>query len=105
MMREGKIVPVEITMALLEKEMRDIGWSKFYLIDGFPRDLENLEGFLDHLGERVDIRCAIWFDIDENISFHRVILRSEASDRVDDNPSSLDKRFSNFNLDGKTTRV
>lgn len=34
--REGKIVPVEVTVRLLEKAMNKSGASKF-LIDGFPR--------------------------------------------------------------------
>jgi UMP-CMP kinase len=43
---EGKIVPVEITCQLLKKGMEKNGWDKkYFLIDGFPRNLDNEEGW------------------------------------------------------------
>ena len=38
-MVEGKIVPCEVTVKLLEAEMRRVGWEDGkFLIDGFPRN-------------------------------------------------------------------
>lgn len=45
MMQEGKIVPSEVTVNLLKKAMEESGKDKF-LIDGFPRNLENRDTFL-----------------------------------------------------------
>ena len=39
---EGKIVPAAITVRLLRNAMEASGKQKF-LVDGFPRNLENLE--------------------------------------------------------------
>ena len=40
--KEGKIVPVEITVNLIKKAMEKQGWAKKkFLIDGFPRNQEN----------------------------------------------------------------
>lgn len=40
---EGKIVPSEITVFLLENAMKKIGFEGGrFLIDGFPRNIENL---------------------------------------------------------------
>ncbi|XP_039070912.1 UMP-CMP kinase 3-like isoform X3 [Hibiscus syriacus] len=44
MMNEGKIVPSEVTIKLLEKAMLESGNDKF-LIDGFPRNEENRAAF------------------------------------------------------------
>uniref|UniRef100_A0A165A3P8 adenylate kinase n=1 Tax=Daucus carota subsp. sativus TaxID=79200 RepID=A0A165A3P8_DAUCS len=44
MIKEGKIVPSEVTIKLLEKAMLDNGNDKF-LIDGFPRNEENRAAF------------------------------------------------------------
>ncbi|KAF4395269.1 hypothetical protein F8388_001656 [Cannabis sativa] len=44
MIREGKIVPSEVTIKLLQKAMQDSGNDKF-LIDGFPRNEENRAAF------------------------------------------------------------
>lgn len=44
MMNEGKIVPSEVTVKLLQKAMLESGNNKF-LIDGFPRNEENRVAF------------------------------------------------------------
>jgi len=42
-LREGKIVPVEISLNLLKNEIYSLAASR-YLIDGFPRNWDNLNG-------------------------------------------------------------
>ena len=49
---EGKIVPVEVTVNLIKKAMAQSGGSKF-LIDGFPRNQNNLEGWFTTMGDAV----------------------------------------------------
>ena len=44
MIKEGKIVPSEVTVKLLQNAMRGSGNDKF-LIDGFPRNEENRAAF------------------------------------------------------------
>lgn len=44
MIKEGKIVPSEITIKLLYRAMSESGNDKF-LIDGFPRNEENRAAF------------------------------------------------------------
>lgn len=44
MIKEGKIVPSEVTIKLLQKAMEESGNDKF-LIDGFPRNEENRAAF------------------------------------------------------------
>lgn len=42
--KEGKIVPSEVTVSLIQKEMESSD-SKKFLIDGFPRSEENRAAF------------------------------------------------------------
>lgn len=44
MIKEGKIVPSEVTIKLLQRAMQESGNDKF-LIDGFPRNEENRAAF------------------------------------------------------------
>jgi UMP-CMP kinase len=44
MIKEGKIVPSEVTIKLLQNAMLSSGNDKF-LIDGFPRNEENRANF------------------------------------------------------------
>ena len=42
--KEGKIVPGEVTVGLIKKVIEKNGWNQNkYLIDGFPRNKENLD--------------------------------------------------------------
>eukprot|EP00922_Rhytidocystis_sp_ex-Travisia-forbesii_P019239 GHVS01028512.1.p1 GENE.GHVS01028512.1~~GHVS01028512.1.p1 ORF type:complete len:246 (+),score=39.68 GHVS01028512.1:204-941(+) len=44
--KEGSIVPVEVTVELLINKMKASGWEKSkFLIDGFPRNQNNLDGW------------------------------------------------------------
>lgn len=44
MIKEGKIVPSEVTIKLLQRAIQENGNDKF-LIDGFPRNEENRAAF------------------------------------------------------------
>ena len=48
----GTIVPVEITCSLLERAMTQSEKNNF-LIDGFPRNQDNLQGWTKQMGDKV----------------------------------------------------
>ncbi len=63
---EGKIVPVEITCQLLKRGMEKQGWNaKRFLIDGFPRNEDNYQGWQRAMGEIVDVPFILFMDADE----------------------------------------
>jgi UMP-CMP kinase len=94
---EGKIVPVEITCQLLKKGMEKNGWAaKRFLIDGFPRNQDNFDGWSRVLGDTVDVPFVLFMDADEETMIARIIERSKTSGRNDDNIESLRKRFATF---------
>lgn len=64
--QEGKIVPVEITVRLLKKAMDASGKKKF-LIDGFPRNLDNVNGWFDVIGETVHVAFVLFLDCPEHV--------------------------------------
>lgn len=63
---DGKIVPVEITVKLLNKAMKNSGGTKF-LIDGFPRNENNLQGWYNVMGDQVHVAGVLFFDCPEEI--------------------------------------
>lgn len=93
--REGKIVPVEVTIRLLEKAMRASGRSRF-LIDGFPRNENNLEGWMQLMNEKVDVEFVLFYDVDDKVRLQRLTERSKTSGRSDDNEETIRKRFHVF---------
>jgi len=114
--REGKIVPMEVTIQLLENAMtatiKDNGNRKF-LIDGFPRKMDQAVKFEEAV---VPSKFTLFFDVPENVMQERLLKRGETSGRSDDNIESIKKRFrtfvdtsmpvvQNFEKEGKVVKV
>lgn len=107
--RNGTIVPVEITCKLLENAMKAcqvngsgdangrLSSSGKFLIDGFPRNRNNLEGWQKEMHDKVDLKFVLFFDCPRDICVERCIKRGEAgSGRSDDNVESLHKRINTY---------
>uniref|UniRef100_A0A034W2B2 UMP-CMP kinase n=1 Tax=Bactrocera dorsalis TaxID=27457 RepID=A0A034W2B2_BACDO len=97
--RDGKIVPVEVTCSLLENAMQNSGKTKF-LIDGFPRNQDNLDGWTRQMSDKVDFLFVLFFNCPEDKCVERCLARGQAgSGRSDDNLESLKKRIQTYNND------
>ncbi|XP_022087758.1 UMP-CMP kinase-like isoform X1 [Acanthaster planci] len=90
--KDGKIVPVEITVGLLEKAMNASSVQKF-LIDGFPRNEDNLSGWQKTMDDKTDVRFVLFFECSKDVCVERCLERGKTSGRDDDNIASLEKRF------------
>lgn len=93
--KEGQIVPVEITLRLLEKAMYARPMHKF-LIDGFPRNEDNLSGWNAVMPSKVNLKFVLFIECTEDICVKRILERGKASGRTDDNRESLVKRFKTY---------
>jgi len=66
--------------------MRVNGWEKkVYLIDGFPRNLNNWDKFRTMLDYLVSVQFVMFFDCSNQTMQNRVMERSKNSGRTDDN--------------------
>ncbi|KAJ3337201.1 hypothetical protein HDU93_001443 [Gonapodya sp. JEL0774] len=93
--RNGEIVPVEITISLLERaitENEETGKTLF-LIDGFPRAMDQAKRFEKDLGPP---KVVLYFECTEEQLIERLLKRGETSGRSDDNIESIRKRFVTF---------
>lgn len=94
----GKLVPGEVTVKLIEQAMRKRGWGKNqYLIDGFPRSQDNLDHFNKILGEQVDFKFVLFYECSFETMEKRIMERGKTSGRDDDNAEALKKRFETYN--------
>ena len=99
--REGKIVPMEITVALLSNAMADslasnpppAGTKSRFLIDGFPRKLDQAVFFEQTV---CPSEVVLFLDCPEDVMESRLLKRGETSGREDDNAESIRKRFRTF---------
>ncbi|KAJ3190099.1 bifunctional uridylate/adenylate kinase [Gaertneriomyces sp. JEL0708] len=90
--KEGQIVPMEITIALLHQAMQEAASDRF-LIDGFPRKMDQALKFEE---EVCDGRFVLYFECPEEEMLRRLLKRGETSGRDDDNIESIRKRFKTF---------
>lgn len=105
--REGIIVPMEVTIKLLENAMQaqlekdtsGAGWAEGqgrFLIDGFPRKMDQALKF----EEDVCISSlTLFFTTTEEVMLSRLLERGKTSGREDDNVESIKKRFRTYKND------
>ncbi|XP_072942533.1 UMP-CMP kinase-like [Epargyreus clarus] len=94
--RNGQIVPVEVTCSLLHKAMEKSGKTRF-LIDGFPRNKDNLEGWERVMSDKTKLLFVLFFECSRDKCTERCLGRGAAgSGRSDDNLESLTKRFNTY---------
>jgi UMP-CMP kinase len=69
------------------------------LIDGFPRNEDNVNGWIKVMGGDVDLKFVLFLDCSEDTMIARITKRGEESGenkRNDDNLDVLQKRFGVF---------
>ncbi|EJS42899.1 ura6p [Saccharomyces arboricola H-6] len=93
--KEGLIVPQEITLALLRNAISEnLKVNKYkFLIDGFPRKMDQAVSFERDI---VESKFVLFFDCPEDVMLQRLLERGKTSGRSDDNIESIKKRFKTF---------
>ncbi|KAF8270402.1 UMP-CMP kinase [Lactarius quietus] len=97
---EGKIVPMEVVIKLLENAMDAVlvskageGWGNGkgrFLVDGFPRKMDQAVKFEESV---CTSSLVLFFTTDEQTMLNRLLERGKTSGRDDDNVESIKKRF------------
>lgn len=98
--KDGQIVPMEVTVKLLENAMHSQldktpqtqGKGRF-LIDGFPRKMDQAVYFEETVCPSA---MTLFLDCPEDEMQKRLLKRGETSGRTDDNAESIKKRFKTF---------
>jgi len=93
--KEGSIVPVEITCSLLKRAMEKSELRSF-LIDGFPRNKDNLDGWNKVMEGVSDVKRVLFFNCVDQVCVDRCLNRGLTSGRTDDNEESLKKRLATY---------
>jgi adenylate kinase family enzyme len=95
----GELVPNEITVTLLKSAMdttmRTTGQTNF-LLDGFPRSLDNMEGWYAIFGRDAELPTMLHFECPYAVLEKRILGRAKYSGRSDDNVASMKLRFDTF---------
>jgi len=98
-MDKGDLVPDEVTIKMLEHEIKENTKSRGFLFDGFPRTIaqaESLDKFLHSINMQIDATIAL--EVDEKELMSRIIDRGKTSNRSDDQDvEKIENRFNEYN--------
>ncbi len=92
-MDEGKLVPDELLLNMMENRLQQKDCKKGYLLDGFPRTIpqaEGLEAILNKINHKIDF--VISLTADETELVNRLVLRGKESGRSDDTEEVIRER-------------
>ncbi|CAD7946709.1 unnamed protein product [Amoebophrya sp. A120] len=92
-MLEGKLVPDEITIELMKNAMLANQTKNGFLVDGFPRSVEQAIKFEKDVAE---CQMVLNFECSDSVMTERIMERGKTSGRVDDNEEAIKKRLDTF---------
>ncbi|BFZ20716.1 hypothetical protein BsWGS_23755 [Bradybaena similaris] len=93
-MEKGELVPMETVLGLMKEAMEvRASISKGFLIDGYPRELEQGLRFEKEVAPAKFVLC---FDVSDDTMTKRLLGRAQSSGRVDDNEETIKKRLKTF---------
>jgi adenylate kinase len=80
-MNAGRLVPRELVEALVDERLSQADCDRGYLLDGFPRTLEQAENLDKKLVERgVGLELAVYLEVAEDALLSRLASRGRADD-------------------------
>ncbi|XP_062849849.1 UMP-CMP kinase-like [Trichomycterus rosablanca] len=98
--KQGQFAPVEITVSLLSKAIEETMKADeknfHFLIDGFPPDEDNLQGWMKSMDGKAEVKCVLFFDCSTKVCIDRCLERGRTSGRDDDNKESLERRIQTY---------
>ncbi len=99
LLADGQLVPNEIVVTLLKDTMESITRTtgkRNFLLDGFPRSLNNLEGWYECFGRSAELPKMLFFECPYEVLEKRILGRAKYTGRNDDNVESIKLRFDTF---------
>ncbi len=91
----GQLVKSDILVELVKAKVNSVKGQKF-LLDGFPRNDENIESWNKIIGNSIDPPSVLYFNCSKETMKNRILERAKTSGRSDDNEEALIKRLEVF---------
>jgi len=93
----GRLVPDDVTIALIRERLGEEDAGEGFVLDGFPRNLaqaEALDEMLTEIGRSVD--AILFFDLPDEVATQRLLGRSAEENRHDDTPEVIAERLRTY---------
>lgn len=93
-MQKGDLVPLEVVLQLLKETMiKKAAHAKCFLIDGYPRELQQGKQFENEVAKCTNV---LYFTVPDDVMVSRLLERGKTSGRIDDNEETIKKRLQTF---------
>ena len=92
-MEKGGLVSDEIVLSIVKERVSSSDSKKGFILDGFPRTVNQAEGLDLLLEESQKLDCVLRIKVDEEEIIKRLIERG----RADDKPEVIKNRFKSYN--------
>lgn len=96
-MQRGDLVPDQLIMQMLMPKVLAAADANGYLLDGFPRSVEQAveaRKLAEHAG--ASPQAVIYLDAPRDELIRRIVARAEVEGRADDNPTTVGNRLEVF---------
>lgn len=92
-MDAGQLVPDNVVIGMVTDRLEQPDTKAGFLLDGFPRTVEQAEQLADHLGESRAIDVVVRFVADDAELVDRLLKRAQDQGRSDDNAETIRARL------------
>nr|XP_037270484.1 adenylate kinase isoenzyme 1-like [Rhipicephalus microplus] len=98
-MKKGELVPLDILLQLLKEAIKKhLDKAKGFLIDGYPRNVEQGDRFEAEVCKSTNL---IYFEVKDETMHARLLKRGLTSGRADDNEETIVKRIKTFHVESE----
>ena len=97
-MKEGALISSETVMKVLKSYILNSD-NKKILLDGYPRNKENMQIWEKEMKGKVNVKAALYFEVSNEEMKKRILGRNEG--RADDNEETINKRLATFERETK----
>lgn len=98
-MNKGGLVPDDIIMGMVAKEIEANKGTKGVVLDGFPRTVDQAKS-LDKLltSKNYEVSAMFALDVNDDELVRRLLERAKEGGRVDDTPEIIEKRIKTYKM-------
>ena len=93
---KGNLVPGEVAVNLIKKNILEKSKDFTFIIDGYPRNQSNIDKWEEVVKDEIDVLGCLYLDCSEETMKSRILKRAETSDRSDDNEEVFKNRIKVF---------
>ena len=93
----GRLVPDDTTIALIKERLSHEDAQTGFVLDGFPRTVDQAEALDDMLARAGrNLEAILFFDLPDDVATDRMLKRAEDEGRPDDTPEVIATRLATY---------